>query len=403
VVGGVEAVIGRHAALLASAGHRVRLMAGRGRGPAGAAGVGVAFVRVPLADARAPRISALRRSLDEGVVPAGFDGVVDELAAVLEAAVAGLDVIVAHNVCSLALNLPLTAALHGLVARGAGPPVIAWHHDHALAPARGAGGAIPAGHPWDLLRSAWPGVRHVAVSEARRRELETIYGPAAGAISVVPNGIDHDAFLGVSAAGRRLIDGLAIPLGAAVLLAPARITRRKRVELAIEAVAVLRASGEDVHLVITGPPDPHENRDEGYAGELGALAASLGVADAVHLLSVRGATPTSAVIADLYRVADLLVAPSADEGFGLPMLEAGLARLPVVCTDLPVLRELGGDGALFVPPQAGAAVWADAIGRALRDDPGVRQRRRIRAGFSWEAICTTMLEPLLSEVAAGAR
>jgi glycosyltransferase involved in cell wall biosynthesis len=166
---------------------------------------------------------------------------------------------------------------------------------------------------------------------------------------------------------------------------------------------VLRAAGEDVHLVVTGPPDPHENRDEGYAGELVELAASLGVSGAVHLLSVRGATPTNAVIADLYRVADLLVTPSADEGFGLPMLEAGLARLPVVCTDLPVLRELASDGALYVPADAGSGTWAEAIGRVLHDDPGVRQRRRIRASFSWEAIGATMLEPLLAEVARSGR
>ena len=393
--------MGRHAALLAGAGHRVRLVAGRGAGPAGIAEVDT--VRIPLADARAPRISALRRSLDAGVVPAGFDAVVDELEGALESAVAGLDVVVAHNVCSLALNLALTAALHRLVMDGAGPSVVAWHHDHAFAPTRGTGAAVPAGYPWDLLRSAWPGVRHVAVSEARRRDLEAIYGAAAGAISVVPNGIDHDAFLGVSEAGRTLLDELSIPLGAAVLLAPVRITRRKRVELVIEAVAVLRAGGEDVHLVVTGPPDPHENRDEGYAGELVELAASLGVSEAVHLLSVRGATPTSAVIADLYRVADLLVTPSADEGFGLPMLEAGLARLPVVCTDLPVLRELASDGAVYVPADAGSDTWAEAIGRVLHDDPGVVQRRRIRASFSWEAIGATMLEPLLAEVALSGR
>jgi glycosyltransferase involved in cell wall biosynthesis len=363
----------------------------------------VEFVRLPLADARAPRIARIRRSLDAGVVPAGLDGVVHELEAALEAALSGLDVVVAHNVCSLALNLPLTAALHRLVTRGRVPPLIAWHHDHARSSARATGSPLSAGYPWELLGTAWPGVRHVAVSEARRRELEAVYGPAAGPIRVVPNGIDHDRFLGVSAAGRTLLDGLSTAPGAAILLAPVRITRRKRLELAIEAVAALRAAGDDVHLVVTGPPDPHEARAEGYAGGLVALAASLGIADAVHLLSLRGTPPTAAVVADLYRVADLLVVPSADEGFGLPMLEAGLARLPVVCTDLPVLREIGGRTAVYVPPEAGAGRWADAIGRLLRDDPGVGQRRRIRAAYRWEAIGATMLEPLLAEVAGAGR
>jgi glycosyltransferase involved in cell wall biosynthesis len=406
VVGGVEAVVGRHAALLAGAGHRVRIVAGRGR----RTGVGsgrttvpaVEFVRVPLADARAPRISALRRSLDAGEVPRALEAVEDELETALGAAFAGLDVLVAHNVCSLALNLPLTAALHRLVVRGAAPPLVAWHHDHALATARGAGAVLPAGHPWDLLRTAWPGMRHVAVSGARRRDLEQVYGPAAGEIRVVPNGIDHDAFLGVSAAGRAVVDRLSIPPGAAVLLAPVRITRRKRLELAIGAVAALRTAGDDVHLVVTGPPDPHEGPVEGYAVELVDLARALGVDRSVHLLSLEGTHPTDAVIADLYRVSDLLVVPSADEGFGLPVLEAGLARLPIVCTDLPVLRELAGGAATYLQARAGAAAWAEVIGRVLRDDGRVRLRRRIRASYSWEAIGATMLEPLIVE-AAGAR
>ena len=122
----------------------------------------------------------------------------------------------------------------------------------------------------------------------------------------------------------------------------------------------------------------------------------------MHLLSLKGQPPSDAVIADLYRVADLLVVPSADEGFGLPVLEAGLARLPMVCTDLPVLRELAGDAATYLQARAGAAAWAEVIGRVLRDDGRVRLRRRIRAAYSWEAIGTTMLEPLLVE-AAGAR
>ncbi len=406
VVGGVEGVVGRHAALLAGAGHRVRIIAGRGqgRGRGRLPMPGVTSIRLPLADARAARIGALRRSLDRGVVPPGFEAAVAELEAGLVAAVDGLDVLVAHNVCSLPLNLALTAALARLVERGDGPPLIAWHHDHALSAARATGASIPAGYPWGLLGSAWPGVRHVAVSEARRGELEAVYGEAAGPIAVVPNGIDIDEFLGLGRAGRSVVRGLAaepgaVDPGAVVLLAPARITRRKRLELAIGAVAALRAAGDDVHLLVTGPPDPHEGRGEGYAGELVALAASLGVADAVHLLSLTGPPPGPATVAGLYRVADVLVVTSADEGFGLPILEAGLARLPIVCTDLPVLRELAGDAATYVPPDAGAEALAQVIGRVLRDDLLLGLRRRIRTSFSWEAVFARSLEPLLREVA----
>ena len=50
-------------------------------------------------------------------------------------------------------------------------------------------------------------------------------------------------------------------------------------------------------------------------------------------------------MAELYRMADLVLLPSESEGFGLPVLEAGLIRAPLVCADIPVLREVAADGA----------------------------------------------------------
>ena len=56
------------------------------------------------------------------------------------------------------------------------------------------------------------------------------------------------------------------------------------------------------------------------------------------------------LMAELYRWADALLFPSEQEGFGLPLLEAGLARLPVFCTALAVLREAGGADVHYFPP-----------------------------------------------------
>jgi glycosyltransferase involved in cell wall biosynthesis len=395
-VGGVEAVLGRHAGLLSQHGHRVRVITGRGRVRA----AGVETVRLPLADAREPRIRAVRDELEAGVVPAAFEPIVARLADDLAAAASGLDVLVAHNVCSLPLNLALTAALHRLVVRGGLPPLVAWHHDHALSPARSLPGTwLPDVYPWSLLAMPWPGVRHVAISEARRMELAAVYGPDGPEVTVVPNGIDDESFVGLTGAGRALVRELAIPADAFVLLAPSRITRRKRLELAIEAVAVLRAQGEACHLVITGPPDPHEPQGEGYAAELAALARSLGAESAIHFVSAVSAPPSSAIVAQLYRMADAVVVPSTDEGFGLPILEAGVSRLPIVCTDLPVLREIAGPAATYVPPDAGPHELAEAIRRRLRDDPMAALRRRIRTAFRWETVYDRWLEPLLLEVA----
>lgn len=89
--------------------------------------------------------------------------------------------------------------------------------------------------------------------------------------------------------------------------------------------------------------------------------------------------------------ADVVVLPSRYEGFGLPVLEALACGRPVVCSDLPVLREVGGDLCRY------AAVGdVDAFAQALLDvgaDPGDPAPRRARAeAFTWQRCAALTVE-----------
>jgi glycosyltransferase involved in cell wall biosynthesis len=102
---------------------------------------------------------------------------------------------------------------------------------------------------------------------------------------------------------------------------------------------------------------------------------------AVHLGYVGAAE-----LAALYGGAELVALPSFYEGFGLPAVEALRAGAPLVASDIPVLREVAGDAALYAPPDQ-PDLWADRIGELLADPAlreEMRRRGRERAGrFDW--------------------
>ena len=392
VIGGVERVLARQAVLMADAGHEVRVIAGRGRAPDPRA----RFVRLPLLDARHPVIERLQGDLDAGEVPPEFAEVTGTIASELGAALDGVDVVIAHNVCSLGLNLALTAALRTVTARPGGPRLVLWHHDLAWAmPAYRS--TLHEGLPWDLLRTAWPGAAQVVVSAARRDDLAAIAGIPPTEIEVVPNGVDLETLWRL---GRRTVSLLARTGAlrtAPLLLMPSRVTRRKNVELALRVVAAMRAAGRPAGLILTGPVDPHQAGGDAYLRELQVLRRELGLEDAAWFLSVElGGPPSDAVMGDLYRLADLLFLPSRDEGFGLPILEAAAHRLPIVCTDLATLRPLAGDAALYIGADDEPGWVAARILARLDGDPAARLAAEVRTRYTWDAVYRERIAPLLA-------
>ena len=391
VVGGVESVIGHQARLMTEGGHAVCVIAGRGEpfDPR------VRFEKVPLVDSRHADILQVKSELDRGKVPDRFQVLVLEIMRDLESALDGSDILIAHNVCSLNKNLPLTAALRQFTKKHKRIQSLLWHHDLAWTTPRYRA-ELHDGFPWDLLKQAWPGVRQVTVSEARRAELAALQKIAQDQILVVPNGIDAQEFLNLDEQTRKLIRQMDLAGASPILLLPVRITPRKNIELALETLAEIRKAFPEARLVVTGPLGPHNPANQNYFDSLLTLRKKLGLNEAAHFLAeLTSEFLPDRVIADFYRMADALFYPSREEGFGIPVLEAGLAGVPVFCADIPPLKDLGGDHAIYFSPDAPPDQVAAKIVGSLKTSRVFGLRSAVRKNYSWERVYAQKIAPLL--------
>jgi glycosyltransferase involved in cell wall biosynthesis len=225
--------------------------------------------------------------------------------------------------------------------------------------------------------------RIVAITHALARFQVERVGLPAEKIEVIHYGLDEPP----SAWGTNSADD--VPGDARVLLVVCRLERQKGVDVAVRALPAIRKRHRDTHLVVLG---------EGpQRAELERLARDLDVP-----LHLPGRVPD---VAAWLRRADVLVHPVRWEGFGLALLEAMLASLPVVATNVSSIPEIVVDGetGLLVPPDDPVAL-ARAVSRVLDDpdDYGARGLKRAGAEFSVARMTGRTLAVYEETLAAGA-
>ncbi|MFF4651576.1 glycosyltransferase family 4 protein [Streptomyces sp. NPDC001380] len=206
-------------------------------------------------------------------------------------------------------------------------------------------------------------------------------------VRTIPNGRAADRYPPAAGPGDRLAARRALGLPPDVPLAAAvgALAPEKRVDLAVDAVT--RTPG--AHLAVAGEGPLRAALEEHAA----VLAPGR-----IHFL---GGLPDPAV---LYRAADALVLGSDSEGVPGVLIEAALAALPAVATDVGWVREAVVDGAtgVLVPP-GDAQALADGLGKVLGGDRttlGAAARRRALDRFELGVVADAW-QALVAEVAAG--
>jgi phosphatidylinositol alpha-mannosyltransferase len=278
------------------------------------------------------------------------------------AALAALDPDVVH------VHEPLTPSASMFATLATSAPVVATVHaylDRSIAMELAA----------PILRRVWKHVTvGVAVSEAAASFLRRALPDAA--LEIVPNGVHVEGF-----AHAEPLDGL--PTGRRILWVN-RLDAQKGFPVALAAFSKVLADVPDATLIVVGEGKDRE-------------ALKLLTASALARVDMRGAVENDAV-PPYHAACEVFVAPATgQESFGIALVEAMAAGLPVVATDIPGYREVVTDGVegLLVPPRDPEALAAGLI-RVLRDPAlaarlGEAGRERART-FDWPLVVDRLEE-----------
>jgi glycosyltransferase involved in cell wall biosynthesis len=383
-MGGVENVIRDQAAMLVNAGHQVRVLSGSGRDP----GHNYEFILIPQLAGDFELNKAVRAVLERGQSDHNFSQYRSQLVEVLEPALREVDLTIVHNIFTVQQNLACTRALHDLASRH---KMIAWTHDLTVTNSDSAL-PNPTQPPWNLMRTSAPNVIYVAVSDLRAAEIKTHLQPPVEP-QVIPDMIDPARLFGLTPEMRGSLLSLEIPWRDFVFLLPARVMVRKNIDFAIAVVRQLREQGRNSLLLITGAKVPNSPASEHYGA---FLRQSVPEDLRSDIIFVNDYFPVQdSTLRDLYLLSDCLLFPSLQEGFGLPVLEAAMHRMPVWCGDIPAFHALQGTGSFLLDDPAKlpeAVSWLEA-------QSAFRQQRRCRRLFDPTIVYSKFYEALLNSVA----
>jgi len=350
---GVTTVIRNHAIHLTKLGNEITIIYGKGGGLEGVREVYIEELNPDYPEISELQGKILSTKLDKSTRER-FVRIKETLKTKIRDAIQGLDIVIIHNISSMPFNFPATVAINELVDESKSKFVF-WTHDSIVL--RQEWKKFLKTWPFTELHNQHPNVSNVTITEFRAKQLSQIRDKHYRLmdVKVIPNGINVEEYEKLDETTLNLREKLSLRWDDYVILMPIRILPRKNIELGLKVVYELqKLVGEQrVRLVITGPPDNQAHAHaQRYIDYLDKMIKKLNLEDNVllihDLISFKRLSENNKIvkwgIADAYALADLVLITSKEEGFGLPVLEAGVARKALFVSRIKPFEELLKEG-----------------------------------------------------------
>lgn len=401
-IAGVEVVIDYHSRILIRQGYDVRLIFGTG---GGLNYKNVEECEVPLLSPENSRVQTVQKEiLEKHEKTEEFEKLKNDIKKQLKPLFSDLNSCIIHNIPSMPFNFAATAAINDLT-KDLKKRFIFWLHDTALV--REEWKESVGKFPLTLLHHKNQRIAFVTPTSFRAKQFDALKEPyRIRRMKVIPNGVSVEEYLKIDETTKQLMGRLGLSFDDFIIIIPVRMLPRKNIELALNVVhELVHISGKKkIKLLITGPPgsDPDS---VAYESKLRSIIKMRRLEESVifchDLISFKREFSNDKImkwsVADVYNIADLVFIPSKEEGFGLPVIEAGAARKLVFCSRIPPFQELireDIEGYMFDlnnPPMD----IAFRIYRMMLENTVDNNFDQVVEKYDWESIVLKKLIPLL--------
>ena len=344
-VAGVEVVIDYHSKILTKEGYNVSLVFGKG---GGLDHKNLEENEVPLLSPENSRVQTVQKKiLTKHERTKEFEELKNDIKQELAKLFSDLDSCIIHNIPSMPFNFAATAAVNEL-ADEMDTNFIFWLHDTVFVREEWKDSFDK--FPLTLLHHKNEKITFVTPTSFRAKQFASVKEPYnIPRMKVIPNGVSVEEYLKIDETTKQLMRRLGLSFDDFIIVTPVRVLPRKNIELALNVVHELaHISGKRrIKLLVTGPPGT-DAESIVYEAKLREIIKMRRLQENVifchDLISFKRQFSDNKIakwsVADVYNVADLVLIPSREEGFGLPVIEAGASRKPIFCSRIPPFQEL---------------------------------------------------------------
>lgn len=393
IIGGVEIMVKQQATLFAKHGYEITVFAGEGVSD-----------RADIKLVEIPEIKSLRNLnnvlyeeiLNQKELSQEFFDLSNLIYEKLCLNLKDIDVLIIHNMLTLKFNMAFNYAFKKYVEENPDKKYIAWTHDVSLDLERKRFTFVN-NQVEELIYKPFPNVFYVGISHFLKKTLEDMIGFPKDSVHVIHNSIPIQDFLSLNTTTNKLIEKYRLLDSYPLIFLPGKMMPHKNIDVVLKVLSELKKTYEFPKLVISARAF-HHNKNKEYIEKIDSIIHELSLESNIMVIQDEignDEIDDFDVIKDFYKICDVILFLSSYENFGLPILEAGVTKNIIICSDLEVFHEVSSENVYFVNISEPSSEIGKFVADVLSGEKSAKLFREVKEKYNLNTVFKKQILPLI--------